>query len=166
MPDREKPSSKQKNVEATCKPLMPAIPQIWRSSPNQRLVVEIPDGNVSITAAREAHLGIWADGQGIAGRGGGGQFCLDSGGGGSQIPNGEGAGLSPHNKCAPIWKEFAGTDVVVPVLEREIAIAMKMRAGLLRKAGRAPFQLYWENSSWKKEDKYEILARLRGPKLA
>uniref|UniRef100_A0A2D4MH97 Uncharacterized protein n=1 Tax=Micrurus spixii TaxID=129469 RepID=A0A2D4MH97_9SAUR len=83
--------------------------------PDQCLVVEIPDGNVSVAAAGEAHFGVWADGQGIAGRGRRGQFCLDSGGGGSQIPNGEGAGLPPNNQRVPVWKEFAGTDVVIPV---------------------------------------------------
>lgn len=121
--------------------------------------MEIPDGNISITAAREAHFGIWADGQGIAGRGRGGQFCLDSGGGGSQVPNGEGAGLSPYNKCAPIGEEFAGTDVVIPVLEREISAVnhttVKVMAGPLKKGLKIHLlQLYWDNSLWKKENKY------------
>jgi len=33
------------------------------------LVVEVPDRDVAITAAAEADLGVWADGQSVAGRG-------------------------------------------------------------------------------------------------
>lgn len=87
------------------------------SSPDQRLVMEIPDGNVAIAAAGEADLGIWADGQGVAGRGGGGKLRLDPWGGGGQIPDSERAGLPSHYQGPTVWEELAGADVVVPILE-------------------------------------------------
>ena len=34
---------------------------------HQGLVVQVPDCNIAITAAAEADLGVWADGQRIAG---------------------------------------------------------------------------------------------------
>ena len=37
--------------------------------PHQRLVVQVPHGDVAIAAAGEADLGVGADGQGVAGGG-------------------------------------------------------------------------------------------------
>lgn len=41
--------------------------------------MEVPHGDVSIRAAGEAHLGVGADGQSVAGRGGGSELGLDAG---------------------------------------------------------------------------------------
>lgn len=92
-------------------------PQPQSSSPDQRLVVEVPNGDVAVAAAGEADFGVRADGQGVAGRGRGGQLRLDAGGGGGQVPDGERAGLPAHDQGAPVWEELAGADVVVSVLE-------------------------------------------------
>lgn len=85
-------------------------------SPHQRLVVQVPHGNVAITAAGEADLGVRAYGQGIAGGGRGCQLCLDAWGGSRQVPNGQSTGFPSHYESAAIREQFAGTDVVIPVL--------------------------------------------------
>lgn len=46
--------------------------------PDERLVMKIPDCNVSITATAEAHFRVGAYCQSIAGRSAGGKFCLNS----------------------------------------------------------------------------------------
>ena len=58
-------------LEATNFYLLPignVFSPMW-SLPDQGLVVQVPDGDVPIAAAGEAHLGVRGDGQGIAGRG-------------------------------------------------------------------------------------------------
>lgn len=94
-----------------------APPQPQSRSPDQRLVVEVPNGDVAVAAAGEADFGVRADGQGVAGGGRGGQLRLDAGGGGGQVPDGERAGLPAHNQGASVREELAGADVVVSVLE-------------------------------------------------
>ncbi len=84
--------------------------------PNESLVVQVPNSNVSITAAGEADFGIGADGQGVACRGGGGELGLDTGRLRSQIPDGQCAGLTSDNQCAAIRQQLTGADVVIPVL--------------------------------------------------
>lgn len=78
--------------------------------------MEVPDGDVSIAAAGEAHLGVWTDGQCVAGRCGGGQLGFDAGCLGGKIPNGQSAGLPSDDKCAAIRQQLTGPNVVVPVL--------------------------------------------------
>lgn len=70
--------------------------------PDEGLVVEVPDGDVSIAAAGEAHLGVGADGQRVAGRSGGGQLGFDARCLGGKIPNGQSASLPSDNKSAAI----------------------------------------------------------------
>lgn len=65
--------------------------------PHQRLVVQVPHGNVAVAAAGEADLRVRADGQGVAGGGRGRQLRLDARGWGGQIPDGQSAGLPSHN---------------------------------------------------------------------
>lgn len=66
-------------------------------SPHQRLVVQVPHGDVAVAAAGEADLGVGADGQGVAGGGRGRQLCLDARGGSRQVPDGQGTGFPSHN---------------------------------------------------------------------
>jgi hypothetical protein len=80
---------------------------------HQGLVVQVPDRNVPVAAAAEAHLGVGADGQGVAGRGGAGELSLDPGCGGSQVPDRQGARLSSHNQGSTIRQQLDGPDVVV-----------------------------------------------------
>ena len=85
-------------------------------SPHQRLVVQVPHGDVAVTAAGEADLGVGADGQGVAGGGRGRQLCLDAWGWSGQVPNGQSAGFPSHYQSAAIGEQFAGTDVVISIL--------------------------------------------------
>lgn len=78
--------------------------------------MQVPDGDVTVTAAREADLGVGADGQGVAGGGRGRQLCLDAWGRSRQVPDGQSTGLPSHNEGATIREQSAGTDVVIPVL--------------------------------------------------
>lgn len=91
-------------------------------SPDKRLVVQVPHSYVPVAAAGKADFGVRADGQGIAGGGRGRQLSLDAGCGRGQVPDGECAGLTAHNECAPVREQFAGADVVVPILEEERAL--------------------------------------------
>ena len=84
--------------------------------------MQVPHGNVPITAAGEADFGIRADGQGVAGWGRGRQLSLDAGRGRGQVPDGERAGLAAHDERAPVGEQLAGADVVVPVLKGEGAV--------------------------------------------
>lgn len=88
-------------------------------SPDQGLVVQVPDSYVPVAAAGEADFGIRADGQGITGGSRGRQLGLDAGRGRGQVPDGERAGLAAHDERAPVRKQLAGADVIVPVLEGE-----------------------------------------------
>ena len=100
--------------------VLPALlprPGAEAGSPDERLVVQVPDGDVAVAAAGEADFGVGADGQGIAGGGGGGQLGLDAGRGGSQVPDGERARLPSHDQRAAVGEKFAGADVVISVLE-------------------------------------------------
>ena len=85
-------------------------------SPHQRLVVQVPDRDVAVTAAREADLGVGADGQGVARRGRGRQLRLDARGRSRQVPDGQSAGFPSHDEGATVREQFAGTDVVISVL--------------------------------------------------
>lgn len=78
--------------------------------------MEVPNGNVAITAAGEADFGVGADGQGVARRGRGGELSLDPGSLRGQIPDGERARLTSDDQCAAIGKQLTGADVVIPVL--------------------------------------------------
>lgn len=88
-------------------------------SPDQGLVVQVPDRDVPITAAGEADLGVGGDGQCVAGWGRGGELRLDTWRRRGQVPDGQRAGLTTHNQGAAIREELTGADVVVPVLETE-----------------------------------------------
>ena len=87
-----------------------------RCSPDQGLVVEVPDHDVAVAAAGEADLVVGGDGQRVAGGRRGGELRLDAGGGRGQVPDGQRAGLAAHDQGAPVGEEFTGADVVVPVL--------------------------------------------------
>lgn len=78
--------------------------------------MQIPNGDVSITAAGEADFGVGADSQGVARWGGRGELSLDAGRLGGQVPDGQSAGLASNNQCATIRQELTGSDVVIPVL--------------------------------------------------
>lgn len=54
---------------------------------HQRLIVQIPNGDVAVAAAREAHLRVGTDGQCVARGGGRCQFGFDARCGTSQVPN-------------------------------------------------------------------------------
>ena len=88
-------------------------------SPDQGLVVQVPDGDVPVTAAGEADFGVGGDGQCVAGGGRGGELRLDTWRRRGQVPDGQRAGLTAHNQGAAIREELTGADVVVPVLETE-----------------------------------------------
>lgn len=77
------------------------------TSPDQGLVVQIPNCNVPITAAGETDFGIRTDGQGVTGWSRGRQLSLDAGRGRGQVPDGERAGLTTHNERAPIGEKLA-----------------------------------------------------------
>lgn len=78
--------------------------------------MEVPDSDVSVAAAGEAHLGVRADGQRVAGRCGGGQLGFDAGCLGGKIPNGQSASLPSDDKSAAVRQQLTGPNVVVPVL--------------------------------------------------
>lgn len=78
--------------------------------------MQVPNGDVSITAAGEADFGIGADSQGVARRGRRSEFSLDAGRLRGQIPDGQSAGLASNNQCATIRQELTRSDVVIPVL--------------------------------------------------
>lgn len=84
--------------------------------PNQSLVVEIPNGDVSIRTAGEADFRVWADGQSITRRRRRCKFCFDPRSRCSQIPDRQGARLAPHDESPSIRKKAAGPDVVISVL--------------------------------------------------
>lgn len=86
------------------------------SSPDQRLVVQIPHSDVPVAAAGEAHLGVGADGQRVARRRRRRQLRLNPGRGRGQVPDGQRAGLAPHDQRPAIWEQAARADVVVSVL--------------------------------------------------
>lgn len=78
--------------------------------------MQVPHRNVAVAAAREADLGVGADGQGIAGGGRGRQLCFDAWGWSGQVPDGQSAGFPSHNEGATIREQSAGADVVISVL--------------------------------------------------
>lgn len=106
------------------------------TSPDQGLVVQVPNRNVPVTAAGETDFGIRTDGQGITGRSGGRQLSLDAGCGRGQVPDGERAGLTTHNECAPIREKLARADVIVPVLERNRVTCYPLALAWTKKATR------------------------------
>lgn len=84
------------------------------------LVVEVPDGDVSIGAAGEADLGVRADGQCVTGGSRRSEFCLYSGCLGGQVPDGQRAGLATHYQGAAVRQQLAGADVIVSVQAVEL----------------------------------------------
>ena len=64
--------------------------------------MEVPHGDVPVTAAGEAHLGVRADGQGVARRRRRRKLRLDPGSGRGQVPDGQRAGLAAHDERAAI----------------------------------------------------------------
>ncbi len=95
--------------------------------------MQVPDHDVSVTAAGEADLVVWTDGQSVAGRSRGRQFSLDAWSGRGQVPDWQRAGLAPDYQSPPIWKELAWPDVVVSIL-----IERKSRLYLVQLGWRAP----------------------------
>lgn len=85
--------------------------------PHQRLVVQVPHGDVAVAAAAEAHLRVGADGQGVAGGRARRQFGLDAGRRTGQVPNRQVAGLAAHYQRPSVRQKFHGSDVVVPLLK-------------------------------------------------
>jgi len=90
--------------------------EAWPISPDERLVVQVPHGDVAVAAAGEAHLGVGADGQRVAGGRRRRQLRLDAGRGRGQVPDGQRARLAAHDQRAAVGQQAAGADVVVPVL--------------------------------------------------
>ena len=86
-----------------------------------RLVVKIPNCDVSITAAAEADLGVGADGEGVAGRRRAGHLCLYPGGGGGQIPDAEVASFPTNDKGAAVRQQLDGPDVVLSLQTVQLA---------------------------------------------
>jgi len=74
--------------------------------PDQGLIMQIPNCNVAIAAAAEAHFRVRADGKGIACWGTGCHFGFNSGLGGCQIPDGYGAGFTTHNQGAAVGEKL------------------------------------------------------------
>lgn len=70
--------------------------------PHQRLVVQVPHGNVAIAAAREAYLRVGTDGQRVTGRSCRGEFSLDSRRRTRQIPDGQVRCFTADDQCSPI----------------------------------------------------------------
>lgn len=81
--------------------------------------MEVPHSDVSVRAAGEAHLGVGANGERVAGRSGGSELRLYAWRLRGQVPNGERAGLPSHDQGASVGQQLAGADVVVPVLKEE-----------------------------------------------
>jgi len=86
------------------------------SIPDQRLVVQIPHGYVSVGAAGEADLGVGADGQSVARGRGRSQLGLDPRGRRGQVPDRQSARLAPDDESPAVRKQPTGADVVVSVL--------------------------------------------------
>lgn len=84
---------------------------------NKSLVVQVPHRDVTVRATAEAHFGVGADGQSVAGGCTGRQLCFDPGSGARQVPNGEVAGLTTNDQGSAIWQQFNRSDVVIPLLK-------------------------------------------------
>merc|ERR1719239_140558 len=80
-----------------------------------RLIMQVPHGNVTVTAAAEAYLGVWTDSQGVAGRGRARHLCLDSWRGRGQVPDTQIAGLSTHHQGPTVRQQLDRSDVVLPL---------------------------------------------------
>lgn len=78
--------------------------------------MQVPDHDVSITAAGEADLVVGTDGKSVTGRSRGRQFGLDSWSGCGQVPDGQRAGFTPNYQGPPIWENLTRSDVVVSIL--------------------------------------------------
>lgn len=83
---------------------------------HQRLVVQVPHGNVAIAAAREAHLRVGTDGQRVAGRSRRGEFSLDSRCRTRQIPDGQVRCFPADDQRPAVRQELHRADVVVTLL--------------------------------------------------
>ena len=86
---------------------------------NQLLVVQIPDGDVTVAAAAEADVGVWTDGQSVTSRGIGGEFCLDSRRRSREIPDADGTRFPSDDQRPVVGKQLTRPDVVVSLLQRE-----------------------------------------------
>lgn len=78
--------------------------------------MQVPNGDVSVAAAREADFGVGADGQGVARRRRRSELGLDARCLRGQIPDGQRAGLASDDQCATVRQQLTGADVVIPVL--------------------------------------------------
>lgn len=83
---------------------------------HQCLIVQIPDGDVAIAAAREAHLRIGADGQCIAGGGSWCEFGFNAWCRTGQVPNWEIRCFTTNDQGAAVRQQFHWSDVVVTLL--------------------------------------------------
>lgn len=81
--------------------------------PDQSLIVQIPHGNITITATAKAHLRVGADGQCIASGGCGSQLGLNTWRGTGQIPDGQIGRLPTHNQRPSVRQELHRPNVVV-----------------------------------------------------
>lgn len=106
-----------------------------QGSPDEGLVVQVPHGDVAVAAAREAHLGVGADGQRVARRRRRRQLGLDARRGRRQVPDGQRAGLATHDQRAAVRQQLAGADVVIPVLGAEGTVRGQ-RGGVGEEKGR------------------------------
>lgn len=93
--------------------------------------MQVPDHDVSITAAGEADLVVGTDGQSVAGRSRGRQFGLDPWSRRGQVPDGQCAGFTSNYQGPPIWENLTRSDVVVSIL-------------IGRKGGHYLVQLGWQ----------------------
>jgi len=84
--------------------------------PDERLIVKVPDDYVAVAAAGEADLVVGGDGQSVAGGSGRRQLSLDAGSRRGQIPDRQRAGLPANDQGSPVGEDFAGADVVIPIL--------------------------------------------------
>ena len=83
--------------------------------------MKVPHGDVSIRAAGEAHLGVGADSERVAGGSGGSELRLYAWRLRGQVPDGQRAGLTSHDQGAAVGQQLAGADVVVPILKERRA---------------------------------------------
>lgn len=129
--------------------------------------MEVPHGNISITAAGEADFGVGADGQGVARRRRGGELSFDTRRLRGQIPDGQRAGLASHDQCAAIGQQLTRADVVIPVLLHTGHKSQSMRARGQAASGRFRKKAVAKGRKEKKKttvitNQYECFSKLVG----
>jgi len=92
---------------------------------HQRLVLQVPNGNVAVAAAAEAHLRVGTDGERVARRRRRGQLGLDARRGRRQVPDGQVARLPTHDQRPTVRQQLHRADVVVPLLQKNSKISTK-----------------------------------------